>query len=118
MQVNEKDQIGAQINRLRGGPRLFDLHNEVGLAPDLGSVLHNPGPGLHVLAIRDGAAVAGPGFDQYLMTRLTKRDDPAGHEPNARFVVLNLFRNSDDHNRNLILASSIWPGSGAAGVLS
>jgi hypothetical protein len=115
MQVGEQDQAGPQITIL-GRLRFFDFHNEAGLAPHLGSLLHDTGPGLHVLPICNGAALAGPGFDQYLMTRLPERKDPAGHEPDARLVILNLFRDSDDHARILILATPPGSKSNSPGV--
>src|ERR1017187_271245 len=96
MQVREENQAGPEMFVL-GLLRFFHFHHQIGLAPDFGRALHDGPARLHVLAIGNGAALAGLGFHQYLVARLPQGGDAAGHQPDARLVVFDLFRNADDH---------------------
>ena len=59
-------------------------------------------PRLHVLAVGDGTAFAGVGLYHHVVPGFPQGANAARHQPDPRFVVFYLFRNSDNHE--LLLA--------------
>ena len=50
-----------------------------------------------VFAVGDGAAGAGLGLHQHPMAGFAQRRYAARNQADARFVILNFFRDADDH---------------------
>jgi hypothetical protein len=82
--------------------RLFHLHDHLGPAVDRRGVGYDDRPGLPKFLIRDTAALPRLRLDQYPVPGLDQGPHPGRHHPHPVFVVLDFFRNSDDHG--LLLA--------------
>jgi len=96
VQVGEQDEPRPEVIVL-GLLRLFDFDDQAGAPPHFRRRIQDSGAGLDVLAIRDGTALAGPGLDKNLVTRLTQGGDAAGHQPDARLVVFDFLGDADNH---------------------
>ena len=96
MQVGEENLARPHPVELRI-ERFLDLQNQVGLFPDIVGAAGQSGAGLPVGAVRDGAADAGPRFNQHLVPAGDEGGDPGRSDGDAVLVVLDLGGDSDPH---------------------
>ena len=78
--------------------RLLHLHDHVGPREDLARALDQLGARLHIIAIGQSRARAGPGLDQHLMPAADEFFDAHRQHRHAIFVLLDLFRHTHDHD--------------------
>ena len=108
MKVSEENEIRAKENVL-GGLRFLDLHDEVGSRPDVGGEGNDGGAGVSVLFVGESAAFTRVGLDKDFMPRFAQRGRGARDETDTRFVILDFFRDADDH---IVMLPSCYGGDG------
>jgi hypothetical protein len=96
VQIGKENQARTKVG-VFGGLRLLDLHHQAGLVPYLRGILQNVRARLHVLPIGDRTAFAGVRLHHYVVPRLAQGGNTAGHQPDARLVILHFLGNTDNH---------------------
>jgi hypothetical protein len=96
VEVGEEEEVGAEEG-IFGGEGLLDFEDEVGGAPDVGGVGEQGGAGGEIFSVGEAAAVAGVGLDEEAVAGGDEGVDAAGGEGNPVLLVLDLFRDSNDH---------------------
>src|SRR5207245_1012717 len=88
-EVGEEDLPFAQVAVL-GLDRLLDLDEDLGPLPDFGRGAGDLRTRLPVLVVGDAGALAGAALHEHLVPAVDEGLDPAGHQPDAVLVVLDL----------------------------
>ena len=96
MQIGEEHEAFAEVDILRFDG-LLDLDDHIGFAPDKARVADNLRAGVLVLRIEETRLRAGLRFDEDCVAGLGERFHACRSDADAGFVVLDLFRNADDH---------------------
>src|SRR4029077_2572635 len=81
-----------------GRERLLDLDDHLGARKHRIRIGDDLGAGRLVIRIGKTRAKPGIGLDNDVVTLVGKLPHRRGHEPDAIFVVLDLFRDADEHN--------------------
>ena len=96
MEISEKDQTRTQQGKL-GFLGLFDLHDQVGLAPDFFGAVDDGRAGGLIVGVGETAAAAGIFLNQYLMVARDESGDSGRSDGDAVFFGFDFFRDADDH---------------------
>ena len=96
VQIGKQHQAFAEENVLLLDG-LLDLDHHLGLAPGIAGVAHNLRAGILIFGVVEARLRAGLGLHQHLVAGLGQRLHAGRSHANARFVVLDLFGNADDH---------------------
>src|SRR4029453_7262233 len=96
VEVGKKNEPSAQQWKFRY-LRLFDLHDQLGLVPNLFSRFDECGSGDLVGTIREAATETRTFFNQYFVPAGDKPGHTGGSHRNAVLFGFDLFRNADNH---------------------
>ena len=96
MQVREQHQPLAKKYILLLH-RLFDLDNQVGVAPHVVGRAHNLRARVLILVVGEGRKLSGARLHQHLMSGFAQGFHAGRGNPHAAFVVLHFLRNTNDH---------------------
>src|SRR5271154_6306020 len=97
MQVSEQDLIPAQLLTL-SRERFLDLYDQLGLPIDRIGVCDHCRAGSLIVAVRQPGLRAGPDFYEHPVALVGEFADRGWHDTDPVFVVLNLFRHTDEHD--------------------
>ncbi len=96
VEVGKENEAGAEEIVLLG-LGLFHFDDEVGAAPNFGGGGQDGAACFQVLFVGKGAAYAGGGLDQNLVSGFAQGFGGAGNETDAGLMIFNFFGNADDH---------------------
>ncbi len=104
MQIGEENQAFAEVNVL-AFDGLLDLDHHLGLAPGIARIADDLRTCILVLGIGESGLRPGLSFNQHLVASLSERFYPGGRDSDPRLIVLDLFRNADNHG---CTSSQVW----------
>ncbi len=90
MEISEENESFAEKD-VFFFDRLFDLHDHLGVAPDVVGGTDDFGAGGLVFVVGESGELAGMGFNQYLVSSLSERFHARGGDADPAFVVFHFL---------------------------